>query len=452
MTMSTNNPIDQLQSARQVYAVGPRPIDTRPASRLIVNAIKVGLVVALGVGAWNIATKNNSSPDQPNASVSKTDAEIAVSPRTQAFDGNATIISQLPERAPAAQSNGAASGLAAPAVGAPVAAYPLAIEVKPTDSTPALAVKMWRAGQQFQAAALQAEGLETRPYYIEGDPTQPTIGVGYNIKMSATAIGREGVRRELQRAGIDANTITTLMSSDQKVSSKAQISVSQALALLDIATHRFRDSTRAAVGANTYDRLPEHRQAALMWIDYNSNLHARPSLVSAVRQGKTQEAINQMETWITVHGKKIRSPNIVLAQAMYWNEDGMKQVVMNPSLVKKKSELDQLPWQVPAPVAPPTANASISTAPIVPPSNGAPSAKPALSSFQNVRPSQGPSEASAAPAPSAGAEPVVIPDGGEMSEDVKNAVAARRAWLQNNGYRAVDSGTKPAPSGSSPQR
>ena len=448
--MSTNNPIDQLQSARQVYAVGPRPIDTRPASRLIVNAIKVGLVVALGVGAWNMATKNDASPEQPSSKTSKTDAPSSISPRTQAFDGNATIISQLPDRAPAGPDGNVASGLAAAPVGAPTAAYPLAIEVKPTDSTPALAVKMWRAGQEFQAAALQAEGLETRPYYIEGDPTQPTIGVGYNIKMSATAIGREGVRRELQRAGIDTNTITTLMSSDQKVSSKAQISVSQALALLDIATHRFRDSTRAAVGATTYDRLPEHRQAALMWIDYNSNLHARPSLVSAVRQGKTQEAINQMETWITVHGKKIRSPNIVLAQAMYWNEDGMKQVVMNPSLVKKKSELEQLPWQTPAP-SPSSVDSPVTS--VNPPTASAPPIKPALSAFQNVRPSQPEVEpAPATSSASSASEPVVIPDGGEMSEEVKNAVAARRAWLQNNGYRAVDSGSKPAPSGSSPQR
>ena len=446
MNMSAKDATDQLQSARQVYAVGPRAIDTRPASRLIVNAFKLGVVVALGVAAWNMAT---SSDDASTLTASKTQNAASSakassgSARTQAFDGNAAIISQLPERA-------ASAPLTAPVPNnIPGAAYPLAIDVKPTDSTPALAVKMWRAGQEFQAAALQAEGLETRPYYIEGDPTQPTIGVGYNIKMSATAIGREGVRRELQRAGIDANTINTLMSSDQKVSSQAQISVSQALALLDIATHRFRDSTRAAVGASTYDRLPEHRQAALMWIDYNSNLHARPSLVSAVRQGKTQEAINQMETWITVHGKKIRSPNIVLAQAMYWNEDGMKQVVMNPSLVKKKSELEQLPWQTPAPVAVQSSEpASELTA--VPSAASKPSP---LSNFQNVRPAQSsPAPAPAASVASSGSEPVVIPDNGEMSEEVKNAVAARRAWLQNNGYRAVDAGSTPAPASPSPQR
>lgn len=344
-----------LQSARTVHTVGSRNKELRPATKIITGLIKLGFAAGLVFVAW----KGGSavfSPDSDNQErtvkvASVNDSEITV----ENLKPKNSRIRTEEDRAPVGEITTVLPEVAAvidlKTAAAPPSGHKLAIDVKHTDTTPQIAVKMWRAGQEFQAAALQAEGLELQPYYIEGDSTQPTIGVGYNVKMSINAVGRPGVRSELKQAGIADPTIEQLMDSRQSVSSQAKITVPQALALLDVATHRFRDSTRAAVGASTYDKLPTHRQAALMWIDYNSNIHRRPQLVQAVRSNQTNRAIEEMETWITVHGKRIRSPNIVLAQAMYWSKEGLQQVVMNPSKIKRDAANDIVMWQPTAPSA-----------------------------------------------------------------------------------------------------
>lgn len=354
-----------LQKARTVHAVGPRTKELRPATKVISGLIKLGFAAGLVFVAWkggSAAFSSDAPTEERSVKVaSLSDSDITVENlkpknsriRTEADRApSAEITTVLPEVAAVLDTKSITSANTS---------HKLAIDVKHTDTTPQLAVKMWRAGQEFQAAALQAEGLELQPYYIEGDSTQPTIGVGYNVKMSINTIGRDGVRSELKQAGIDDPTIAQLMDSRQSVSSQAKISVPQALALLDVATHRFRDSTRAAVGASTYDKLPTHRQAALMWIDYNSNIHRRPQLLQAVRSNQTSRAIEEMETWITVHGKRIRSPNIVLAQAMYWSKDGLQQVVMNPSKIKRDAANNIVMWQ-PTPTVPSVATHDVGTA------------------------------------------------------------------------------------------
>lgn len=344
-----------LKNARTVHTVGPRNKELRPATKVISGLIKLGFFAGLVFVAWKggaaLLSSNSTSEDRAIKVASLDESDITVENlkpknsriRTEADRAQSgEIITVLPEVTAVLDTKN---------ITVANSTHKLAIDVKHTDTAPELAVKMWRAGQEFQAAALQAEGLELQPYYIEGDSTQPTIGVGYNIKMSINTVGRESVRSELKQAGVDDPTITQLMDSRQSVSSQAKITVPQALALLDVATHRFRDSTRTAVGASAYDKLPTHRQAALMWIDYNSNIHRRPQLLHAVRSNQTHQAIEEMETWITVHGKRIRSPNIVLAQAMYWSKDGLQQVVMNPSKIKRDAANNIVMWQ-PTPTAP----------------------------------------------------------------------------------------------------
>lgn len=344
-----------LQSARTVHAVGPRNKELRPTTKIISSLIKLGFAAGLVFVAWKggsaIFSPDSDNTERSVKAASLNDSDITV----ENLKPKKSRIRTEEDRAPVGEITTVLPEVAAVMdlkASVPTPGHKLAIDVKHTDTTPEIAVKMWRAGQEFQAAALQAEGLELQPYYIEGDSTQPTIGVGYNVKMSINTVGRPGVRSELKQAGIDDPTIDQLMDSRQSVSSQAKITVPQALALLDVATHRFRDSTRAAVGASTYDKLPTHRQAALMWIDYNSNIHRRPQLVQAVRTGQTQRAIEEMETWITVHGKRIRSPNIVLAQAMYWSKEGLQQVVMNPSKIKRDAANNIVMWQPTPSVAP----------------------------------------------------------------------------------------------------
>jgi len=461
-----------LQKAHTVHAVGPRQQELRPATKVITKLIKLGLLAGVLMVGWkggSALVSHFGNDDAPQASkvASATQGEKETSGKVgkHANKKQGSRLRTEQDKAPTAaittalpEANAAGNAVAAtptPANGA----YKLAIDVKHTDTTPALAVKMWRAGQEFQAAALQAEGLELQPYYIEGDSTQPTIGVGYNVKMSINTIGRDGVRSELKQAGIDDPTITQLMDSKQSVSSQAKISVPQALALLDITTHRFRDSTRAAVGSSTYDKLPAHRQAALMWIDYNSNIHRRPQLVQAVRSNQTHQAIEEMETWITVHGKRIRSPNIVLAQAMYWSPEGLRQVVMDPSKIKRDAANDIVMWKpTPSPAAPSTMTAG--NTPVVPANTNihvtagvaqlppdqaaieaqvAASTRAQLAGLSNVRSTQ---SSPHSPVSSSPQTQETVPSGAEH----QSTTTQRRQWLNARNVRQVEDAAPSAPS------
>lgn len=415
-----------LAKATTVHVVGSKPRELRPATKAISALIKVGLLAGVAVVGWKTVAPSLTHSSAPVEASAKAKPVL----RTEQSKTPGGEVLQLPAVV-AEVPQTALQNL--PNANAPK----LVIDVKHTDTTPALAVKMWRAGQEFQAAALQAEGLELQPYYIEGDKTQPTIGVGYNIKMSVNTIGASAVRSELAQAGIDGSTVQQLMSPQQAISSQAKITVPQALALLDVATHRFRASTRAAIGADVFDKLPAHRQASLMWIDYNSNIHKRPDLVNAVRANQTHTVIDEMETWITVHGKKIRSPNTVLAQAMYWSKEGMQQVVMNPSKIKRDAANDIVMWQSPPPVTGANIHVTAGTAQRVPalqeqapaPVVPAPVQAPALAHLSNVNVVAPPSEQ---PQPSSSA--------------TQTTPETRRNWLNARNVRAVDTPEPAAPS------
>lgn len=458
-----------LHNARTVHTVGPRSQELRPATKVISSLIKLGLLAGLAVVAWKGGSAFLSpSSDSQERTVKMAGVDGTSEPTVENLKPQRSRIRTEKDKAPIGQITTVlpeAVAVVTPAAPATAGAYKLAIDVKHTDTTPALAVKMWRAGQEFQAAALQAEGLELQPYYIEGDSTQPTIGVGYNIKMSINAIGRDKVRSELKQAGIDEANIVKLMDSKQAVSSQAKITVPQALALLDVATHRFRDSTRAAVGAGAYDKLPAHRQAALMWIDYNTNIHRRPQLLQAVRSNQTHRAIEEMETWITVHGKRIRSPNIVLAQAMYWSNEGLRLVVMNPSKIKRDAANDIVMWAPAAstaatantdvPTVPANANIHITAGTVKNAEVSAPNSDPQdviaaqvaastraqLAGLRNVRSSASQNQAPPqAPQSSQYAQDNVAPSGPEH----QSSNTQRRNWLNARNVRQV--GEEPAPS------
>lgn len=352
--MSAKNPT--------AYVIGPKP-GPRPA-HILNRLLQLGtLVVAVSVASSFFSDDQSPASSKPAPSVSEESSVVlpSLAPPRNSWDlssnpdpssppssneelGQDRDQSGSPSSGPFSE-NQLSKSPSDPSSQALPPAYDLPIDVQPTDTTPSLAMKFWQARAPFQALALQAEGLETAPYYIEGDKSQPSIGVGYNVQMSIGAIGEKGVRDELTRAGIPDQTIDQLMSKDHAVSSQAQITTHQALSLLDIATERFTQSARDAVGERTFDRLPKHRQIALIWIDYNSNLHNRPKLLRAVRAGDHERAVKEMETWATIHGRRQLNPQTLIAQAMYWDEDHYRDAVLHPE--KAKRDVAHAPWNAP---------------------------------------------------------------------------------------------------------
>lgn len=336
MASKAQQTLSQSQSA---YVMGSRPAEKRKSVKIIAGMIRLGFVACAVTGVAQIVphfldSEENALPPQVHqSSPSQEKWEILSSPQT-------TTAQSGPEQ-PSFKNVTSSS---TPPQDIPSQVYDTGITVTDKDTHSSIVIKLHQKGKLFHAAIMQAEGLETKPYYIEGDSSQPTIGVGYNIKMSKTAIGASGVRQELTQAGISQDNIDKLMSSDQKLSSQASITRHQALALLDITAKRFEASTRAAIGASVYNKLPRHRQVALMMIDYNSNLHNRSDLIAAVRSGNTVQVVQEMETFGTVNGRMQRLANAALPQTMYYNEEGASLAVMRPETAKRQVAQGKAPW------------------------------------------------------------------------------------------------------------
>lgn len=217
--MSTS-PVEHLDKTQKAYVVGGRPLGARSAAKFLSTAIKLGVVVAMGVGGWKAL-----APESINTPVSNTQSQTIV--QDNVADTHHTpppLEAELPDLPPPSFDNVVSNiSVYQSPDDASATPYNLPIAVTDQDDVGSLAVKMWREGRAFQAAALQAEGLETKTYYIEGDPTMATIGVGYNVKRSIGAIGRDGVRQELTQAGIEPAAIDILMNPSHKVSSTGEI-------------------------------------------------------------------------------------------------------------------------------------------------------------------------------------------------------------------------------------
>ena len=351
-----------IASSKQAYVVGQKPVADRKSTKLLANAFRFGFVAVVLFSGYKFAGQNSapeieafsvpqtsqiSSPALPKTgqAVNARHAEnweiIAPSEREVEIDDKSADGSPSPQNDLVLLEREA--GLQN-ADSLKKETYKLPFDVTAKDTHSSLVMKLYKKGSLFQASTVQAEGIETKPYYVEGDSTQPTIGVGYNIKMSATAIGKSGVRRELTLAGISQENINFLMSSERSVSEQARITKHQALALLDVASKRFEQSARSAVGADVFNKLPKHRQAALMMIDYNSNLHKRNDIVSAVRAGNNLAAIEEMETYGMVGGKRQRLNGAALSQTMFYSKDGAHLAVMNPSKVKRDVKSGNALW------------------------------------------------------------------------------------------------------------
>lgn len=356
-----------LDQSRQAYVVGKKPVAERKSTKFLANTFRFGFVAVLLFSGYKFATHNQESSPESFSVPSSSAAAVALQKTNQT--------NRSEERWEIATSADLANNLTDPVNKAKASApsqnadlvlleneaaltsldsaapekYKLPIELSAKDTHASIVMKLYRKDHLFEATTIQAEGIETKPYYIEGDSTQVTIGAGYNIKMSATAIGRAGVRKELSRAGISPQNIDLLMNPNRHISEQARITKHQAIALLDIVTKRFENSARSAVGADVFNKLPKHRQAALMMIDYNSNLHNRGDIVAAVRSGNNLAAIEEMETYGRVNGRKQRLAGPSLAQTMFYSKDGAHQAVMNPSQVKRNVLSGNALWDNTAP-------------------------------------------------------------------------------------------------------
>lgn len=226
---------------------------------------------------------------------------------------------------------------------------PAAFEVEEGMSREEVAQKLLEKGKAFQALAVTLEGMETKPYR---DGCGLNVGMGYCIDARVREYGVDRVKQDLAGAGLDTAQVEALTGSDRKAQEAVVMTRTQALALLELTESDYRTRARDIVGAQVFDKLPEHRQAALTWLSYNTGegLAKFSNLLGHVRAGRHTEAVKHMTPYFSQGGTMV--PNSRAGSwmmAAYWSEDALKSAIARPDALESGARQGHSPIALVAP-------------------------------------------------------------------------------------------------------
>lgn len=264
---------------------------------------------------------------------------------------------------------GAALGLSAGATGQAILVEPVALDPIPTldpvsvsgvktraafevtdDMTrEQVAHKLLENGKPFQALAVTLEGMETKPYR---DGCGLNVGMGYCIDARVREYGEDRVKEDLAGAGLEQLQIDALMGKDRAAQDKIEMTRTQALSLLELTEGDYRTRARDIVGQGVFDKLPEHRQAALTWLSYNTGegLAKFSNLLRNVRNDKPEEAVKHMTPFFSQGGKMVPNSRAgAWMMAAYWSEDALKAAIERPDALEVGARQGQSPIAIVAP-------------------------------------------------------------------------------------------------------
>lgn len=249
------------RGAQALFAFGPAPQEKRSIFRRMEPMAKAALVaipmaLASGIGAIEIGNQTRAwiaDPAAPKAAARQAEPKTPgewLAARIQSLGGEA--------------SN-----------------YDLAKAVLPKDT--------------FLSLATAVEDVKTKVYF---DPAGANIGMGYNITLRSAEFGEERVESDLVAAGMRESHAKALAEGERKAAKAASISVPGAVILLEKTAEDYRERAREDLGAEIFDKLPEHKQAALAYLAYNAgDIRDFRKMLRAIRSGDDQRAMMEMSTW-----------------------------------------------------------------------------------------------------------------------------------------------------------
>lgn len=194
-----------------------------------------------------------------------------------------------------------------------------------------------------QKLIMATEGKELSPYYIEGRNNEPSIGYGFNVRQNILSRGPEKTKDILIKSGIPREEVAKLMNPNRAISEKAKISPESAKKLLDIIADEQTLWVRGKLGSQAFSKLPQHQVAAAVWFAYSGGAFQKETngFFNALSSGDTEKAMRLSNYTVTVNGKKINNPNVVLMQVAMTSDAGFKKAVSNPDSIRAKYKSDK---------------------------------------------------------------------------------------------------------------
>lgn len=180
---------------------------------------------------------------------------------------------------------------------------------------------------RFLALAITVEHYKPHPYW---DSAGLNVGMGYCITRRLREAGEPQVRQDLTQAGLAAPDIAVLLGKDRRAQAQVTLSEEQAVALLRQVTPEYTARARAFVGAATFDALPEHRQAALTWLAYNTGPHLDQfhRLRQAVVDNRPEQALDHLTPTFNDGGTLVSNARAgAYLAAAYWSDQGLQAAV-----------------------------------------------------------------------------------------------------------------------------
>ena len=318
-----------------VSVVGPRPWARRGLSRMLGPATALLLyataLTPLQLGVGTLATGVGAA------------ALVNQVPRTNLFG--------LPSAGTVLMSPVALRPLFGPTVEAfpSVAVHPAVFDVPAGMTAQQVAQKLYALGHPFQALAVTLEGIETKPYR---DVCGLNVGMGYCIDARLREHGVARVQQDLLRSGLGPAQVADLLGNDRRSQDAVRLTRTQALSLLSLTESDYRVRARDLIGPKVFDALPQHRQAALTWLSYNTGegLGRFSRLLTAVRQDRTGEAVEHMTPFFAQNGQMVPNARAgAWLMAAYWSDDAFKAALARPDALESGARNGQSPLEIVAP-------------------------------------------------------------------------------------------------------
>lgn len=147
-----------------------------------------------------------------------------------------------------------------------------------------LSEKLFDDGNLFLSLATMIENVKTEVYYDSGGAN---IGMGYCIDRQIKDSGVDAVLHDLKRAKIP-NDQAALLIGSKREKSRAHITVTQAVNLLDITTDRYRSAAKSWLGNDNFESLTDMQKTAITYLTYNvgaNHIHGFKRLKAAILDG-----------------------------------------------------------------------------------------------------------------------------------------------------------------------
>lgn len=183
----------------------------------------------------------------------------------------------------------------------------------------------------FASLVTAIEDFKSKPYY---DPGGLNVGMGYCVTKRIAEYGKTRIEADLTMAGFTPDEVETLIKNKKAAVSKITVTPLHAVKLIEAVREDYNSIARGGVGAEHFDKMAPHQQAAIQTLAYNTgDVGKFKKLVAALRGGNDAKAmLNMTVSWRDSDGElHANHRHRAYLQSMFLGPEHFKRAIADPN-------------------------------------------------------------------------------------------------------------------------